>query len=282
VVIAVTAFMVCAIDASIIPSVDVPLPLSIMASLKPLSSSAAITSALKGHGNMTVGDDVACGVCVNYVSQYIIGVYIEAVKFACQHAHTPKEIAECLWIRSHPEVFLGALVETTQPVKSAVFYCLGAQYCGDADQAHAAIKPSTADDPAAIAVQLEQSVLPLLTDDILTTSPSAADMKGVTQPKYTDGFITVNSANNVTCVQCLVFWIEAQVVAAIHVIGAYCEAHKNIPKIAHECHWIANHIPFVVGMLLVKLQPIKFAAGLCLGAQYCPGGNGQLKPALFN
>jgi len=279
-VVAITVFMACA-DASLIPSIHVPVPLSITESIKALSSSAAITSALKRQGNLTVGDDAACGICVNYVDQYIVGVYIEAVQYACQHAHTAKEIADCRWIAAHPQVFLGALVEEIKPVKSAVFYCLGAKYCGDVDQAKAAVSSSSSDDTASIAVQLEQAVYPLLTDDVLTTSPLAADMKGVTQAKYTADFITVKADNNVTCAQCVGYWIEVQIVVALHDIGAYCEAHKNIRKIALECQWIANHVPFVVGVLLAKLQPGKFAAGICIGAQYCPIGNSQLKTPQF-
>ena len=220
---------------------------------------------------------VTCKECVQFVGQKVLQNTVDAVKKAC-HDGTPPIAPHCPFIKEHPQFFLGWLVAKTTPVKKAVIFCKGAGKCPlsatDSEQSAIEAQQLHADVRSVLSQAASRVPLPSTPNAPLPAEWAGYDESPSTTRKAASAFgalahVLSMTSPEVTCDECVEYWIAAQLKAAFTAISDYCTAHKGDPAVVARCQAIAANAPFVAGVIYADNDPLKFAAGVCVGAAVC-------------
>jgi hypothetical protein len=218
----------------------------------------------------TAANLTPCQACVKFVSHKLVNHSLETVKAGCHNPSSPI-YPHCPFIRSHPQFFLGYLVAKTHPVQKALMFCLGAGKCGSDEQPQLQVPELVVDvrDLAqqareAFPVQAEVPAAPLWHgfDEATPVVASPSPFSSLLQ-------LLTGRADDPTCDACVETFIGVQLQNAFDTIAAYCKAHPTDPPVVRRCLAIQANIPYAAGVVYADTEPMKFAAGLCIGAGQC-------------
>ena len=213
--------------------------------------------------------------CIQYVAHVVLNSTVERIQAACHDPSSPI-YPHCPFIASHPRFSLGYIVAKIQPVQVAAVYCSGAGKCSAGERPQLTdAHPDLGVYAAALTAQAVSSAFAAPSSspfpphfahfDESPAPPSSTSPL----PRLLSQLLASSTPSDVSCGECVEYFIEAQLKADFQAIAAYCEAHKDDPVVVAECQAIAADVPFVAGQLYAEQEPQKFAAGVCVGAGKC-------------